>query len=471
MLDKVCTLPHSQESEKLILGALIRDNSLHDNLGDSVFPSLFFDALHKKLFEYICLIKQKGTVANEISLNLFLSSDSDFISAGGISYLVELSTAASVPVHIKAHIEILWSTYLRRSVIRIANNMIQSAYNMDISNPPEAQIDFGIQKLFELTNDTKAREESQSFGTLISNYIQSVDKAKADPLSMHGITSGFSDLDNLLGGFKNSDLIIIAARPSMGKTALSINIGINAAEAVAKHNKNIAIFSMEMSADQIVSRIVSVKCNLSPNKILSGKLSAHEYSKVIDTATQLSNLPLIIDDTPALTINALKTRIRVLHYTQKVGMVIIDYLQLIHSFGNKGAFQNRVLEIATITQGLKEIARELSIPVIVLSQLSRAVETREDKKPQLSDLRDSGSIEQDADVVMFLYREEYYISRKKPSDCSGIKLQEWQNKMNKVINVADVLITKHRNGPIGDVKLYFDSRTGLFKNYTDKYHE
>ncbi|GFQ88494.1 replicative DNA helicase [Trichonephila clavata] len=374
---------------------------------------------------------------------MFFENDQAFTECGGVEYLAKLAAKASIALDIYSLTRIIRDTYLRRCLIKLGQEIVGDSYNYDIENPAQAQIEQAMTKLFNLA----------------------VKKQEA-----LGITTGLQDLNQLLGGLQKSDLLILAARPSMGKTALALNIALNACKMLQKRADKqhyVAFFSLEMSAEQLTARLITIDSGISYYKALTGRISDFELHEFINTSTELSELPFIIDDTPALSISALRTRIRLLYQLYNVEVVFIDYLQLIRGT-TKRSNENRVQEISEVTQGLKAIAKELNIPIVALSQLSRSVEQRDDKKPQLSDLRDSGSIEQDADIVMFLYREEYYELRKQPNEGNN-KHREWQEKMEKIRNIAELIIAKQRNGPIGSVKLYFDSNRGAFKDYTERH--
>lgn len=316
-------------------------------------------------------------------------------------------------------------------------------------------------------NKGKADRNYHTFATLIGDVRKKIESARHNKDALQGITVGLKDLDLLLNGLQNSDLIILAARPSMGKTALALNMALSACKSLKEKGQSVGFFSLEMSAEHIASRLISIESEISSYKALSGKISSGDLQQVLRASENICDLPLVIDDSSALSISGLRTRIRRMHQLHNVGVIFIDYLQLIKGT-TKRSGDNRVQEVSEVTQGLKAIAKELNVPLVALSQLSRLVEQRDDKKPQLSDLRDSGSIEQDADVVMFLYREEYYELRKQPTEGTP-KHAEWQMKMDSISNLADVFVSKQRNGPIGNVRLFFEPEKGKFRDYTARY--
>ncbi|WP_333023521.1 replicative DNA helicase [Wolbachia endosymbiont of Pentidionis agamae] len=466
---EICKLPHNLEAEQLLIGAMIRDNRICDAVEDVITAEYLYDPLHQNIFTQISKTKKHGIVANELSLKMFFEHDPAFIDCGGTEYLAKLAAKASIALDIYSLTRIIRDAYIRRCLIQLGQNIISGSYNYDIDNPADAQIEQAMATLFNLVTNKQRDKNYIKLAGSIKDVINKVSLLKNNPEAL-GITTGLYDLNQLLGGLQKSDLLILAARPSMGKTALALNIALNVCKVLHERDKQnyVVFFSLEMSAEQLTARLITIDSGVGYYKALTGKISEFELHTFIEIGTKLSELPFIIDDTPALSITALRTRIRLLHQLYGIGVVFIDYLQLIKGT-TKRSSENRVQEISEVTQGLKAIAKELNIPVVALSQLSRSVEQRDDKKPQLADLRDSGSIEQDADIVMFLYREEYYELRKQPIEGS-VKHREWQEKMEKIRNIAELVIAKQRNGPIGSIKLYFDSNRGTFKDYTERYN-
>ncbi|UWI83189.1 replicative DNA helicase [Wolbachia endosymbiont of Howardula sp.] len=469
--DEICQLPNNLEAEQMLIGAMIRDNRICDAVEDVVIAEHFYDPLHQSIFTQISKTRKYGIVANELSLKMFFDNHQIINGLQGSEYLARLAAQASIPLDIYSLIRIILDSYLRRCLITLGQEIVHNSYNYDVDHPAQMQIEYAITNLFNLAIKKQGERTYISLANSVKSVIDKIKTLKNNPESA-GIPTGLQDLNQLLGGLQKSDLLILAARPSMGKTALALNIALTACKYLQKRvndkQHHIAFFSLEMSAEQLTARLITIDSGISYHQALTGKMNDVELRQFINTSVELAKLPFIIDDTPALSINALRTRIRLLYQLYTIEVVFVDYLQLIRGT-TKRSNENRVQEISEVTQGLKAIAKELNIPVIALSQLSRSVEHRDDKKPQLSDLRDSGSIEQDADIVIFLYREEYYELRKQPS-IDSIKYHEWQEKIQNIRNIAELIIAKQRNGPIGSIKLYFNANRGTFKDYTDKYH-
>ncbi|KJV69022.1 replicative DNA helicase [Candidatus Neoehrlichia procyonis] len=468
LLASISELPCNIEAEQMLIGAMLRDNRVCDAVEDIITADMFFDPLHKRIFEQITKISRRGLVANEISLKMFFDHDEALVECGGVEYLARIAAKASIIFDIKSIARVILDAYLRRCLISFGQEVVDKAYNYDSDNTANQQLEDAAQKLFLLSSHGRADNNCHMMPHLLENMKKKIEFAKNNRGVLQGISVGFQDLDQLLSGLQKSDLLVLAARPSMGKTALALNMALNACKVLKKDDKSVGFFSLEMSAEQLTSRIISIESEVSSYKALTGKISDSDLKKILDASTRICELPLIIDDVSILSISGLRTRIRRMHQLHNLGAVFIDYLQLIKGT-TKRSGENRVQEVSEVTQGLKAIAKELGLPVIALSQLSRVVEQRDDKKPQLSDLRDSGSIEQDADIVMFLYREEYYEIRKQPAEGTA-KHAEWQSKMNTIANVADVLVSKQRNGPIGNIKLFFEPEKGKFKDYTSRYN-
>ncbi|QKX01691.1 replicative DNA helicase [Wolbachia endosymbiont of Cruorifilaria tuberocauda] len=467
---EICKLPHNLEAEQMLIGAMIRDNRICDAVEDMLAADNLYDPVHQSVFAQISKTRKHGIVANELSLKMFFENNEAFTKCGGVEYLAKLAAKASIALDIYSLIRIIRDAYLRRCLIKIGQEIIDDSYSYDIENPAQIQIEQAMTKLFNLAVKKQSEKTYVKLASSIKDVVERINTLKNNPEAL-GITTGLQNLNQLLGGLQKSDLLILAARPSMGKTALALNIALNACKVLQERGNEqhyVAFFSLEMSAEQLAARLVTIDSGVSYYRALTGRISDFELHEFVNASTRLSELSFMIDDTPALSISALRTRIRLLYQLYNVKVVFIDYLQLIKGT-TKRSNENRVQEISEVTQGLKAIAKELNIPIIALSQLSRSVEQRDDKKPQLADLRDSGSIEQDADIVMFLYREEYYELRKQPSEGSN-KHREWQEKMEKIRNIAELIIAKQRNGPIGSVRLYFDSNRGVFKDYTERHN-
>ncbi|MFV9838544.1 MAG: replicative DNA helicase [Aaplasma endosymbiont of Hyalomma asiaticum] len=460
-------LPNNVEAEQMLIGAMLRDNRICDALEDIISSDVFYDPLHGRIFDQVVKINKRGLSANEISLKMFFDTDEALAECGGGEYLAKIAAKASVVFDIRSVAKVVFDAHLRRCLIALGSDIVCNAYDYDSDNHAEHQIENAAQRLFLLGNQGKSDKNYHVFSTLIEDVRKKIEAARGNKNALQGITVGLKDLDHLLNGMQNADLIILAARPSMGKTALALNMALNACKSLKGQGKSVGFFSLEMSAEHIASRLVSIESEISSYKALAGKISNSELQQVLRASEGICNLPLVIDDSSVLSISGLRTRIRRMHQLHNIAVVFVDYLQLIKGT-TKRSGENRVQEVSEVTQGLKAIAKELDIPLVALSQLSRLVEQRDDKKPQLSDLRDSGSIEQDADVVMFLYREEYYELRKQPAEGTS-KHAEWQKKMESISNLADVLVSKQRNGPIGNVRLFFEPEKGKFRDYTARY--
>lgn len=450
-------LPSNIQAEQMLLGALLINCDLINQVNEFLRFEHFFEPLHQKIYRAIETILEKGLIATPITLKSMLDKDPVFHVMNGSEYLVKLTTMAMIVINPYDYGKIIYDLSLKRHLIKIGEDIVNDAYNKSLEHSALEQLELAESKLYTLSSEGLNEKSFAPVRDSIAISLQSINRAMKSSDHVTGISTGLLDLDNKLSGFHNSDLIIIAGRPSMGKTAFAVNFAFNACKALIKKTPevetppSVGFFSLEMSAEQLASRLLSMMTKIDSSYLRSGKVNEEHYNDLRKAAAELAEMHFFIDDTPALSIAAIRARARKLKRKNNLGIVFVDYLQLIRGT-NKN--DNRVLEISEITQGLKALAKELNIPVIALSQLSRAVEQREDKKPMLSDLRESGSIEQDADVVMFLYREEYYLSRKEPAP-GDPKYAEWQEKLHKVHNVAEVLIAKHRNGAIGNVQLYY----------------
>lgn len=471
--------PHSLEAEQGLLGAILINNQSYEKISDFLAPPHFFDPMHARIFDAISKLIERGQIANPVTLKPFFETDAELAAVGGPQYLARLAASISSIVNIYDYGRLIHDLYMRRQLITIGEDMVNGAYDPKIEATANEQLEATEQKLFDLSSKGKVEGGPEPLREALIRAMQSAEAAHKSDGKIAGVATGFVDMDKKLGGLHNSDLIILAGRPSMGKTALATNLCFNVARKFAEENmgrdkpRTVAFFSLEMSAEQLANRIISEDSGISSEQIRRGNISRDEFSRVIAAANALSRVPFYIDETPALSISALRTRARRLARQTDLGLIVIDYLQLMTLPGGFSKGDNRVQEISEITRGLKAIAKELHIPVIALSQLSRQVELREDKRPQLSDLRESGSIEQDADVVMFVYREAYYAERAEPrtqrADESEAEFysraDQWRGQFDKIKNKAEVIIGKQRHGPIGTVDLYFDPSTTKFGNY------
>jgi len=462
------------EAEQAVLGTIILNNEYLNKVIEFLRPEHFYEPAHKKIFEQIVHnIENVNIVANEVTLKQFFESDESIKASGGAIYLSTLLSAASGIIDITDYARVIYDLALKRSLVMIGEDVVNDAYKPGNKDSAQEQIEQAENKLFQLSEDGDGKKDFESIASSLKTTLDKTLIAKQRKSSISGISTGLTDLDKILSGMQPSDLIILAGRPSMGKTAVSVNILVNAAKALNKgikddkEKKAVGFFSLEMSADQLSARILSMECSINAMKFRTGQLSENEWEVIATRSAEVSKLPIFIDDTPALSIAAIRTRTRRMVRKHNLSFLIVDYLQLVRGSSNRSG-ESRVQEVSEITQGLKAIAKEFNIPVIALSQLSRAVEQREDKRPQLSDLRESGSIEQDADVVAFIYRESYYHERKKPPE-NDPKFDEWNSKMNDLRRLSEIIIAKQRNGPVGSVHLFFDAEFTRFGNL-EVYH-
>lgn len=472
-------------AEQLLLGSFLINNEYIDAATEFVAANSFFLPAHQEIFDAVSTLRRNNALADVVSLKNYFTNNKNVKEIGGDEYILKLvNEASSAVINVSEYCKIIHDLYVKRKLIQINHDSSLKAYEPALGTNSQELIEQIEQELFNLSENHTA---SQGFVSLrqvldvgisktniaIQNYINHLKDNPGSKAYFNGISTGFIKLDEMLGGLQQSDLLILAGRPSMGKTALGMNLAYNAAEYLCKNNNEtkkpaVGFFSLEMSADQLAIRLLSMLTGFSSHEVRTGKISDNDFIKLQDVAKRLSMLPFFIDDTPAITISALRTRARRLKRQNNLSLLVIDYLQLIRPSGYSRE-SNRVQEISEITQGLKALAKELNIPIIALSQLSRSVEQREDKRPQLSDLRESGSIEQDSDVVMFIYRDEYYLERKKPTqDTTAPIYKEWQAKLEAVRNVSEVIIAKHRNGPVGTVALRFNSSTTKFDNLAEE---
>ena len=470
--DPTHALPHSIEAEQALLGALLINNDVFDRVASLVKQEHFFDPVHGRIFEVISRRIQKNALASPVTIKAFLEDDPGLAELGGPAYLVRLAGASMSIFAAKDYAQIIYDMAIRRNLIAIGEEITIKANAMDVDDEPKEQIVAAEQRLYSLGEQGSTDTGFQSFLKAVTDAVNMANAAYQRDGDMAGISTGLKDLDGKLGGLHNSDLLIIAGRPSMGKTSLATNIAYNIAKAYKKGIRTdgsegaisggvVGFFSLEMSAEQLASRILSEAAEVESQRIRSGDMSESEFRRFVEAAKSLESSPLFIDDTAALPISTLSARARRLKRTHGLDVLIIDYLQLVRPASAK---DNRVNEVSEITQGMKAIAKELDIPVIALSQLSRQVESRDDKRPQLSDLRESGSIEQDADCVMFVYRGEYYKEREKPAEHELEKMASWQAEMEELMGKAEVIIGKQRHGPIGSVDLAFE---GKFTRFSD----
>ncbi len=466
------TMPHSIEAEQQLLGAILTNNDVFDRIASIIGPQHFYDPVHARIFETSSARIAKNNLASPVTIKAFLEEDEGLKELGGPAYLVNLAGAAISTYAVRDYAQMIYDLAIRRQLIALGHDIAGKAAHMNVDSEPKDQIVEAEQQLYKLSEQGQTDSGFQSFLRAVTDAVNVANAAYQREGGMAGISTGLIDMDKKLGGLHKSDLLILAGRPSMGKTSLATNLAFNIAKAYKRgtlpdgtegsiEGGVVGFYSLEMSAEQLAARVLSEASEVPSEQIRRGDLTEGEFRRFVDAAKQLESCPLYIDDTPALPISQLAARARRLKRTHGLDVLIVDYLQLVRGTGRS---ENRVNEISEITMGLKAIAKELDIPVIALSQLSRQVENREDKRPQLSDLRESGSIEQDADVVMFVFREEYYVEREKPSDDRLDEMAAWQERMERLHGKAEVIIGKQRHGPIGSVELSFEGRFTRFGN-------
>ena len=459
--DSFKELPNNIEAEQAVLGSILVSNEMFDEINTIISNRNFYDPMHQKIFSAIENLIYKGMLANPITLKNFFENEKDDLNIP--EYLVKITKFSTSSRQTIEYSKIIYDMFVRRELIKISENTIDSAKLNDLNVSGKNIIENSERLLFDLAEKGSFNSSLIKFDEAMKLTIEMASKAYKNEEGIVGVPTGLRDLDDRLGALHNSDLIIIPGRPSMGKTALATNIAFNAAQKLLEKGtkSTIAFFSLEMSSEQLSTRILAEQSRIKSNDIRRGKISDEQFDKFIETSKNISELPLYIDETPAISIAALSNRARRIKRLFGLEMVVVDYIQLMKASLNNR--DGRVQEISEITQGLKAIAKELAVPVVALSQLSRAVEQRDDHKPQLSDLRESGSIEQDADVVMFVYRAAYYLERKEPQTAT-VEHAEWQAKMGEIANLAQLIIAKQRHGPTGNIELEFEAMFTKFKD-------
>ncbi|MFL6830406.1 MAG: replicative DNA helicase [Sphingomicrobium sp.] len=483
--DPVQALPQNVEAEAALLGALMIDNRLVEDVQLKLQPQHFFEPLHSRIYEAILRMTDANRIANPVTLRPLFEADEAMKEVGGPAYLAQLTGSGAAVIGARDFASQIYDLALLRALVGVGRDLVEGALDTSEEVAPLAQIERAETELYKVAEEGGAEGKAKSFGEATKEALQMAERALNSGGHLSGITTGLETLNAKIGGLHKSDLIIVAGRPGMGKSALGTNIGFSAAKRLLKDAEDgidpdksagaaVALFSLEMSADQLATRVLAEQSGISSENLRMGRISQQEFRQLARAAAELQSLPLYIDDTPGLTIAALRTRARRLKRQKGIGLVVVDYLQLLQGTG-RNSNDNRVQEISEISRGLKQLAKELDVPVIGLSQLSRAVEQREDKRPQLSDLRESGSIEQDADIVLFIYREDYYVAArepKAPKDDDDIKIveayQQWQQDMGRVYGLAEVIVAKQRHGATGKVRLKFDSRVTKFSDAADE---
>ena len=455
--------PSNLEAEQALLGSILVNNDIIDEVSTIINPASFYDPAHNKIYEVIEVLNNKGMIANPITLKNYFEKDNMLNEVGGTEYIVKLTRFSGSTKQAVDYAKVVHEMYLRRELVLISDNLSSETLNTKEQNA-EKIIENTEKSLFDLAERGSFSQSFLKFNQALDQTIEMATLAMKSDQGVVGVPTGLKDLDEKLGGLHKSDLVILAGRPGMGKTALATNIAYHAAQNLLSRQEksSVAFFSLEMSSEQLSTRILSEQARIKSDDIRRGKVTEEEINRYIETSRNIYNLPLFIDETPAITIATLCNRARRIKRLFGVSLIVVDYIQLMRA-SNSNRTDNRVQEVSEITQGLKALAKELKVPVLALSQLSRAVESRDDKKPQLSDLRESGSIEQDADVVMFVYREAYYLENKQPK-LGSIEHAEWQSKMNDVNGLADIILGKQRHGPTGTVKVEFE---GIYTKFKD----
>ncbi|MBD1166969.1 replicative DNA helicase [Pelagibacterales bacterium SAG-MED09] len=459
--DKFKELPNNVEAEQSVIGSILVTNEIFDEISTIISSINFYDPMHQKIYNAIESLIYKGMLANPITLKNYFEDEKDDLNIP--EYLVKITKFSTSVRQAIEYSKIIYDMFVRRELIKISEQTIDTAKINDLDTNGQNIIENSERLLFDLAEKGSFNSSLVKFDDAMKQTIEMASAAYKNEGGIVGVPTGLRDLDDKLGGLHQSDLIIIAGRPSMGKTSLATNIAFNAAKHIQDAGKksSIAFFSLEMSSEQLSTRILSEQARIGSNDIRRGRISDEQFDQFLETSKNIAELPLFIDETPAISIAAMSNRARRIKRLHGLDMVIVDYIQLMRgtTFNKDG----RVQEISQITQGLKAIAKELGVPVLALSQLSRQVEQRDNHQPQLADLRESGSIEQDADVVMFVYREGYYLQRTEPREAT-VEHAEWQAKMNEVAHLAEIIIGKQRHGPIGKVTLEFEERFTKFKD-------
>jgi replicative DNA helicase len=473
------TAPHNMEAEQALLGAMLVNNEAFYRVSDFLEPAHFFEPLHQKLFELSSSLIRAGKVATPVTMKTFLPADLDIAGLTSSQYLARLAAEATTVINAADYGRTIYDLAIRRSLVVIGEDMVNVAFDAPVDFEPRTQIEDAERRLYELAETGRYDGGFQRFSDALTTAVDMAAKAYQRDGKLSGIATGLNDLDRMMGGLQSSDLVILAGRPGMGKTALATNLAYNIARAwkgetqadgrIATVNGGIVgFFSLEMSAEQLATRIISEQTAIPSYKIRRGEIDTGDFDKIVEVSRQMEVLPLYIDETGGLSIAQLTARARRLKRQRGLDLLVIDYLQLLTG-SSRRASEGRVQEVTEITTGLKALAKELKVPVLALSQLSRQVETRDDKRPQLSDLRESGSIEQDADVVMFVFREEYYLKNKEPRPGTE-EYFKWQTEMDAVHGKAEVIIGKQRHGPTGTVALQFEANVTRFSDLAQDDH-
>ena len=461
------SIPINVGAEQSLLGAILSNNLALEKVEDFLEPKHFSSKINSIIFDTLKRFITNNQIADITTIKVFLENNEDFVSNGGMKYLLEIAENSVSIINAKQYGELIYDLYLRRELIDVGTELVNKSYSDFQEENSNSIIEKVELELFNLTNDGEKQRGPKIFTDVLSDTLDYAEKAFKKSSDVAVLKTALTDLDKKIGGLHKSDLIIIAGRPSMGKTAFATNIASNICmdKLNLKKKNNVLFFSLEMSSEQLATRLLSEMSKIPSEKIRTGNISKMDFENLLKNSEKIKNLSLFIDDSPALTLSAIRSRSRRLKRKDGLDLIIIDYLQLISS-ESRNLNDNRVKEISEITRGLKAIAKEFNIPVIALSQLSRKVEDREEKRPQLADLRESGSIEQDADLVVFLYREEYYLARTEPPEGTE-KHIAWTDKMEKIHNIAEIIVAKNRHGPISRVKLHFNASNTKFSDLAE----
>ncbi len=478
---EAATLPQNLEAEIALLGALMIDNRLVEDVMMKLRSEHFAESLHGEVYDAILRLIDRKMAANPVTLRPLFETSQAMADMGGASYLAAMTQHSGALIAAKDFAQQIYDLALLRELIRVGREMAISAADTSTDVEPLKQIAEAEMALYKVAEAGEVSGAVKTFAQAATQSVTMATRAMQSGGKLSGLTTGLDALNTKLGGLQRSDLVVLAGRPAMGKTALATNISFScaqrylrdAADGIPKDKSSgapVAFFSLEMSSDQLATRILAEQSSINSESLRKGEINQLEYDRMCRAARDLNDLPFFIDDTPALSIAALRTRARRLKRQRDIGLIVVDYLQLLQG-SSRAMNENRVQEISEITRGLKTLAKELEVPVLALSQLSRAVEAREDKRPQLSDLRESGTIEQDADIVLFVYRDEYYHSLKQPDIEDKDKHDKWMEKAVKISGLAEVIVAKQRHGSTGTVPLTFHKSTTKFADRAlDEYY-
>src|SRR3954449_2728138 len=469
--------PHNIEAEQALLGAILVNNEAFYRVSDFLEPQHFFEPIHAKIYELASSLVRAGKVASPITLKTFLPPDLDIAGLNASQYLARLAAEATTVINAADYGRTIYELALRRTLIIIGEDMVNVAYDAPVDLSPRDQIEDAERRLYEIAETGRYDGGFQRFATALTTAVDMAARAYQRDGKLSGLATGLADMDRMMGGLQHSDLVILAGRPGMGKTSLATNIAYNIAKAwrgevrpdgrtESVNGGIVGFFSLEMSAEQLATRIISEQTEIPSYRIRRGEIDPTDFDRIAQMAREMETIPLYIDDTGGISISQLTARARRLKRQRGLDLIVVDYIQLIQGSSKKSS-ENRVQEITEITTGLKALAKELEVPIIGLSQLSRQVENRDDKRPQLSDLRESGSIEQDADMVVFVFREEYYVKGKEPAP-GTLEHNEWQSKMERVHGKAEVIVGKSRHGPTGTIQLAFQADVTRFTDLAEE---